>query len=141
MSTTGAGSKEPLIDRIDHVVLTVRSIEATCRFYEQVLGFQRVDSPGRPSAVAFGTQKINLHEVGHTFEPKAATPLPGAGDVCFITIRSIAEIMAHLDACGVPIELGPVDREGAQGAMTSVYFRDPDLNLLEVGRYRTGGGA
>jgi len=125
------------IDRIDHFVLTVRSLEASCRFYEQVLGFQRLDVPGKPTAVRFGRQKINLHEVGHTFEPKAATPMPGAGDFCLITERSIEEVLAHLSTHNVPIELGPVERNGALGPMTSVYFRDPDQNLVEISRYHS----
>ncbi len=124
-----------MISHIDHFVLTVRSLDATCRFYEQVLGFIRVDTPGRPTALAFGRQKINLHEVGRTFEPKAAAPTVGSGDFCLITERPIGEIQAHLEASGVAIELGPVQRTGAQGAMTSLYFRDPDGNLVEVSEY------
>jgi catechol 2,3-dioxygenase-like lactoylglutathione lyase family enzyme len=124
-----------MISHIDHFVLTVRSIEATCRFYEGVLGFRRVDAPGRPTALAFGRQKINLHEVSRTFEPKAAAPTAGSGDFCLITNRPIGEIQAHLEAAGVAIELGPVPRTGAQGAMTSLYFRDPDGNLVEVSEY------
>lgn len=124
-----------MIDGIDHIVLTVRSLEASCRFYEQVLGFERLVSPGKPTALAFGAQKINLHQVDHTFEPKAATPTPGAGDFCLITRRPIAEVIAHLQGCHVPVELGPVERQGAQGPMVSVYFRDPDHNLVEVSRY------
>ena len=123
------------IDRIDHFVLTVRSLDVSCRFYEQVLGFERVDTPGKPTAVRFGNQKINLHEVGRTFEPKAQTALQGAGDFCLITTRPIEEVVAHLKACNVTIELGPVPRNGAKGPMTSVYFRDPDQNLVEVSRY------
>jgi catechol 2,3-dioxygenase-like lactoylglutathione lyase family enzyme len=124
-----------MIDRIDHFVLTVRSLDATCAFYERVLGLKRVDSPGRPTALAFGRQKINVHEVGRTFDPKARMPTAGAGDFCLITERPIAELRAHLEACGVAIEVGPVTRQGALGAMTSLYFRDPDGNLVEVSEY------
>jgi catechol 2,3-dioxygenase-like lactoylglutathione lyase family enzyme len=124
-----------MISHIDHLVLTVGSLEATCRFYERVLGFMRVDTPGRPTALAFGRQKINLHEVGRTFEPKAAAPTAGSGDFCLITERAIDEVRAHLEASGVAIELGPVKRTGAQGTMTSLYFRDPDGNLVEVSEY------
>jgi len=124
-----------MIEAIDHFVLTVRSLEATCAFYERVLGFGRAVTPGRPTALTFGLQKINLHEVGHTFEPKAAAPTPGAGDFCLVTVRPIAEIEAHLKSCSVAIEVGPVERNGARGPMTSVYFRDPDGNLVEVSRY------
>ena len=80
-------------------------------------------------------RSINLHEAGHTFEPKARTATPGAGDFCLITTRSIDEVVAHLKACNVAIELGPVPRNGAKGPMTSVYFRDPDQNLVEISRY------
>lgn len=124
-----------MIDRIDHFVLTVRSLEESCRFYQRVLGFERLDAPGRPTALKFGGQKINLHEVGHTFEPKASAPTPGAGDFCLITNDPIAQIHVHLLACGIAVETGPVAREGAQGPMTSLYFRDPDGNLVEVSHY------
>ena len=124
-----------MIDRIDHFVLTVRALEATCDFYQRVLGMERVDTPGRPTALAFGRQKINVHEAGRTFEPKAQAPTPGAGDFCLVTTRPIAEVQAHLEACGVAIEVGPVTRQGALGPMTSLYFRDPDGNLVEVSEY------
>jgi catechol 2,3-dioxygenase-like lactoylglutathione lyase family enzyme len=124
-----------MIDRIDHLVLTVRSLETSCEFYCRVLGFERLDVPGRPTALKFGTQKINLHETGHPFEPKAANPAPGAGDFCLITAWPIEDVMKHLNSHGVEVELGPVEREGAQGPMQSVYFRDPDMNLVEVSRY------
>ena len=131
-----------MISHIDHFVLTVRSLEATCAFYQRVLGLERLDTPGLPTALTFGRQKINLHEVGRTFEPKATVATPGAGDFCLITGRDLAELRAHLEACGVAIELGPVERTGAQGAMTSLYFRDPDGNLVEVSAYdRSEAGA
>ena len=124
-----------MIDRIDHFVLTVRSLEESCRFYQRVLGFERLDAPGRPTALKLGGQKINLHEVGHTFEPKASAPTPGAGDFCLITNDPITQIHVHLLACGIAVETGPVAREGAQGPMSSLYFRDPDGNLVEVSHY------
>ena len=124
-----------MILRIDHFVLTVRSLDATCAFYERVLGFRRVDEAGRPTALHFGPHKINVHAVGRTFEPKATTPTPGAGDFCLVTDQPIAEMEAHLKSCGISIELGPVPRTGAQGPMTSLYFRDPDGNLIEVSVY------
>jgi len=124
-----------MIDRIDHLVLTVRSVDATCAFYERALGFRRIDAPGLPTALTFGRQKINLHEVGHTFELKARAPTAGSGDFCLITERDLAEVRAHLESVGVAIVLGPVKRTGAEGAMTSLYFRDPDGNLVEVSRY------
>jgi catechol 2,3-dioxygenase-like lactoylglutathione lyase family enzyme len=124
-----------LISHIDHFVLTVRSLEATCAFYERVLGFSRIDTPDKPTALAFGKQKINVHEVGHTFEPKAKAPTSGSADFCLITDQPLDVFRAHLQACGVPVEVGPVARQGAQGAMMSVYFRDPDGNLVEVSEY------
>jgi catechol 2,3-dioxygenase-like lactoylglutathione lyase family enzyme len=124
-----------MISRIDHFVLTVHSLETTCEFYQRVLGFKRIDAPGRPTALTFGNQKINIHEIQHTFDPKAATPTPGAGDFCLITERALAEVRSHIEACGVVIEVGPVKRSGAQGAMTSLYFRDSDGNLVEVSEY------
>ncbi len=124
-----------MIDRIDHIVLTVRSLETTLSFYERVLGFTREVRPGVPTSLKFGRQKINVHEVGHTFEPKAASPTPGAADFCLITLRPIDEVALHLKACGVDIEFGPVPRNGAEGAMTSLYFRDPDANLVEISKY------
>jgi catechol 2,3-dioxygenase-like lactoylglutathione lyase family enzyme len=127
-----------MISHIDHFVLTVRSLEATCAFYERVLALKRVDTPGLPTALTFGRQKINLHEVGRTFEPKAASATAGAGDFCLIIDRDLAEMRTHIEACGVAIELGPVKRTGAQGAMTSLYFRDPDGNLVEVAEYVPG---
>lgn len=124
-----------MISRIDHFVLTVRSLEETCAFYERVLGFRRIDAPDRPTALAFGQQKINVHEVRRTFEPKAKAPTPGAADFCLITETPLPEFRTHLEANGVTVELGPVERTGALGLMASVYFRDPDGNLIEVSEY------
>ncbi|MER8882721.1 VOC family protein [Mesorhizobium sp. M0816] len=124
-----------MIAGIDHFVLTVRSVDDTCAFYQRVLGFERLDEPDRPTALLFGTQKINVHEVGRTFEPKAKAP--GSGDFCLIAARPLAEICANLAANGVVIEVGPVERAGARGAIMSVYFRDPDGNLVEVSEYRS----
>ena len=125
-----------MISHIDHFVLTVRSLEATCAFYERVLGFSRIDTPGRPTALAFGKQKINVHEADHTFDPKAKEPTPGSADFCLITQRPLEEFRTHLEACGISVEVGPVVRQGAQGEMISVYFRDPDGNLVEVSEYQ-----
>jgi catechol 2,3-dioxygenase-like lactoylglutathione lyase family enzyme len=125
------------VDRIDHLVLTVRDLDRALQFYERVLGARIVPPPGGlgPTAVAFGRQKINVHVAGHEFEPKAMHPTMGAGDFCLITEAEIASVVAHLEACGVKVELGPVPRWGATGKMTSVYFRDPDGNLVEVAKY------
>lgn len=123
------------IDSIDHLVLTVADIEATCRFYTSVLGMQVVTFGEGRTALAFGTQKINLHQQGREFEPKAQHPTPGSGDLCLITLVALSEVITHLQACGVAILDGPVRRTGAVGILLSVYFRDPDLNLIEVSNY------
>ncbi|TPI10204.1 VOC family protein [Mesorhizobium sp. B4-1-3] len=124
-----------MIAGIDHFVLTVRSVEATCDFYGRVLGMRRLDEPSRPTALLFGSQKINLHQIDRTFEPKAKTPTPGSGDFCLVAAVPLAEIQASLAANGVAVEVGPVSRAGARGPMISVYFRDPDGNLVEVSEY------
>ena len=124
-----------MIIAIDHFVLTVKSLEATLEFYERVLGMRRKMTPGRPASLRFGTQKINVHQADHTFAPNAKLPTPGAGDFCLITDRPLADVIAHLNAENVGVELGPVPRNGAQGPMTSIYFRDPDHNLVEVSSY------
>jgi catechol 2,3-dioxygenase-like lactoylglutathione lyase family enzyme len=123
------------IDRIDHVVLTVRSIAATCDFYRRTLGMDVVSFAGGRTALAFGRQKFNLHEAGHEFEPKARSPMPGSADFCLITTTPLAEVVAHLERERVDILEGPVERTGATGRILSVYFRDPDLNLVEVANY------
>jgi catechol 2,3-dioxygenase-like lactoylglutathione lyase family enzyme len=120
------------IDAIDHLVLTVKDIEATCAFYGQVLGMEVVTFGGGRKALAFGSQKINLHQQGKEFDPKAHRPTPGSGDICLITSVALPQVVAHLQACGVEVIDGPVRRTGATGALLSVYFRDPDLNLIEV---------
>ena len=122
------------IDRIDHIVLTARDMEATCAFYTRVLNMQLVTFSGR-KALQFGEQKINLHQAGKEFEPKAAHPTPGSVDLCFITRTPLAQVIEHLQACNVAIIEGPVSKIGARGPMMSVYFRDPDGNLIEVSNY------
>ncbi|MBI3453799.1 MAG: VOC family protein [Rhodospirillales bacterium] len=121
------------IDRLDHLVLTVRDIEATCAFYTRVLGMEaRAFGPERRMALHFGRQKINLHPAGREIEPKAARPTPGSADLCLIADGPLAALETHLKACGVAIELGPVARTGAEGPIRSLYLRDPDGNLIEV---------
>lgn len=120
------------IDRIDHLVFTVRDIEATCEFYRHVLGMQVVSFGEGRQALLFGRQKINLHQVGHEFEPKASRATPGSGDLCFIADTPLDKVIAHLRSCGVTIIEGPTPRTGATGPIMSVYFRDPDGNLIEV---------
>lgn len=124
-----------MITAIDHFVLTVRSVEETIAFYQRVLGIGHEREPDRPVALRFGEQKINLHQTDRTFEPKASEPTPGAGDFCLVSDQPIEETLDRLEREGVAIEFGPVDRQGARGPMISVYFRDPDGNLIEVGHY------
>lgn len=123
------------IDRIDHIVLTARDMEATCGFYTRVLGMQLVTFDGR-KALHFGEQKINLHQAGKEFEPKALLPTPGSLDLCFITQTPLTQVIEHLQACSVDIIEGPVNKTGARGPMLSIYFRDPDDNLIEVSNYK-----
>jgi len=123
------------IDAIDHLVLTVRDIEATCAFYTRVLGMLVVTFGGGRKALSFGSQKINLHEHGNEFEPKAHKPTPGSADLCFTTSVPLADVIAHIESCGISVLEGPVQRTGARGPIMSVYFRDPDMNLVEVSNY------
>ena len=127
-----------IIDRIDHVVMTVRDIEATCDFYSRVLDMRVVTFGAGRKALAFGSQKINLHQAGREFEPKAAHPTPGSVDLCLITRKPLADVSARLAACGVSVVEGPVPRTGANGPIQSLYFRDPDGNLIEVSTYDGG---
>jgi catechol 2,3-dioxygenase-like lactoylglutathione lyase family enzyme len=126
------------IERIDHLVLTVQNIARTCEFYERVLGMQTVTfgegAEGR-KALQFGSQKINLHQVGKEFEPKALKPVAGSADLCFITQTPLDQVIEHFQACNVPVIEGPVSRTGAIGTLQSVYIRDPDGNLIEVANY------
>lgn len=124
-----------MIGRIDHLVLTVQSLEATCAFYTRCLDFERVERPGAPTALRFGRQKINVHQADHTFDPKAVRPTPGSADFCLVADVPLSDVMDRLERHQVPIELGPVRREGALGPMQSIYFRDPDGNLIEVSEY------
>lgn len=120
------------VGRIDHVVLTVADLERTIAFYERALGMRAVSFGEGRRALAFGDQKLNLHQAGHEFEPKAQRPTPGAIDLCFTTDIPLDEVAAHLRKCSVEIELGPVDKTGARRLLRSLYFRDPDGNLIEV---------
>ena len=124
------------ISKLDHLVLTVMDIEKTASFYVSVLGMvKEVFGEGRV-ALKCGSQKINLHERGKEFEPKANKPTPGSADLCFITQTPLDEAMAHVKGCGVEIIEGPVERTGANGPIRSFYFRDPDYNLIEVSNER-----
>jgi len=123
------------VEAIDHIVLTVKDIEATCEFYAQVLGMCVTTFGDGRKALSFGRQKINLHQYGQELEPKAKKPTPGSADLCFVTALSVSEVIEHLSVNGVQIVAGPVPRTGAVGAIRSVYFRDPDGNLIEVSNY------
>ena len=123
------------IDRLDHLVLTVASIEAAAEFYTRVLGMGVVTFGAGRTALTFGTSKINLHETGNEFEPKALHPTPGSADICLIVDDGIADVIAQLAVAGVPVEAGPVERTGATGPIVSCYLRDPDHNLIELSNY------
>jgi catechol 2,3-dioxygenase-like lactoylglutathione lyase family enzyme len=120
------------IDHLDHLVLTVADLDRTIAFYRDVLGM-RVETFGAGrKALVFGRQKINLHRAGHEFEPKALRPTPGSADLCLIAATPLEQVIDHLQAQGVTIVEGPVQRTGATGAILSVYVRDPDQNLIEI---------
>jgi catechol 2,3-dioxygenase-like lactoylglutathione lyase family enzyme len=126
-----------MITRLDHLVLTVSDISRTIAFYAQALGMKEVTFGGGRRALSFGEQKINLHEKGREFEPKAACPTPGSADLCFLSDTPLARLVPELVAHGVEILEGPVPRTGAGGPILSVYFRDPDGNLIEVSNEMT----
>ena len=120
------------LDQIDHLVLTVRDLGDTIAFYTKVLGMEEVTFGEKRKALAFGTQKINLHEAGREFEPKALHPKPGSADLCFLTAEPLECVVKHMRICGVDILEGPITRTGAQGPIESIYIRDPDGNLIEI---------
>ena len=128
-----------MIDRLDHLVLTTTDAPACIDFYTRVLGMRLTTFAGGRQALQFGRQKINLHERGREFEPKAHLPVPGALDVCFIVGQSLESMIAHVQSCGWPIVEGPVERTGATGRIRSIYLRDPDLNLIELAEPLPGG--
>lgn len=120
------------ISRLDHLVLTVRDIEATCNFYVNVLGFNVEIFNGKRKALVVGDQKINLHEFGKEYKPHAKYPSPGSADLCFLTDLHMKHIVEHLAEKKVRIIAGPVQRTGTKGPIISVYIKDPDGNLLEI---------
>jgi catechol 2,3-dioxygenase-like lactoylglutathione lyase family enzyme len=120
------------IDTLDHVVLTVKDIDITVRFYSQALGMQPIAFADGRRALVFGKQKINLHQHGNELEPHAHHPTPGSADLCFLTSVPLAEVVSHLNGFGVALIDGPVERSGATGAILSIYFHDPNMNLIEV---------
>jgi len=120
------------IDHLDHLVLTVADLDVTVDFYTRVLGMQVVTFGEGRKALSFGVQKINLHQAGKEFEPKAERPTPGSADLCFIVATPLDEVIDHLETQGVAILEGPVRRTGATQPILSVYVRDPDFNLIEL---------
>jgi catechol 2,3-dioxygenase-like lactoylglutathione lyase family enzyme len=120
------------IDSLDHLVLTCADVEATIGFYSKVLGMQAVSFGEGRKALRFGSMKINLHQQGNEFEPKSQHAIPGSADLCFITSVPIHKVIDHLTDCDVAIIHGPVQQSGAIAPLRSVYFRDPDQNLIEV---------
>jgi catechol 2,3-dioxygenase-like lactoylglutathione lyase family enzyme len=120
------------ISHLDHLVLTVADLVVTVEFYTRVLGMQPVTFGEGRKALTFGNQKINLHQAGREFEPKAERPTAGSADLCFVVATSLDDVIAHLNEHGVAIIEGPVKRTGATGPVRSVYLRDPDQNLIEL---------
>ena len=123
------------VSRLDHLVLTVADLDLAVTFYTQVLGMEELTFGAGRRALRFGESKINLHQVGHEFEPKAHRPTPGSADLCFIVEQPVAAVAAELTAAGIVLVEGPVERTGARGPITSVYVRDPDGNLIELSNY------
>jgi len=124
-----------MIDHIDHIVLTTRDLQGCIRFYSEVLGMQleKFQTPTEQRlALKFGNQKINLHEWGKEFTPRAHVAAPGTLDLCFIAAVPLDEVQRRLEAAGVAIIEGPVIKTGAASKIRSVYVRDPDLNLVEI---------
>ena len=122
------------INQIDHLVLTVKDIQVTCNFYRDVLGMEVQTSDQGRTALKFGIQKLNLHQKGHEFQPKAMYPTPGAIDICFITDEPVEQLKKELKEKNITTD-GLYERSGANGKIHSVYFRDPDQNLIEVSNY------
>lgn len=123
------------VDHLDHLVLTVKDIEATIQFYESVMGMQKISFGDGRFALTFGNQKINLHELGNEFEPKAGNVKEGSADLCFIINTPVEDAIKHVQSLDVDIIEGPVTRTGAVGKIVSAYFRDPDGNLIEISNY------
>lgn len=117
---------------LDHIVLTVRDIDASVQFYTKVMGMELTVFGNNRKALSFGSQKINLHQFTKEFEPKAEIPTPGSADLCFLTSTPVNEVISELQRMNVEILEGPIQRTGATGPILSVYFRDPDRNLIEV---------
>lgn len=124
-----------MINRLDHLVLTTTDLDACLDFYQRILKMSVITFGEQRFALQFGQQKINIHQYGKEFEPKAHLPVPGALDLCFISDIPLIEVQQHIEQQGVEIIEGPVQRTGAIGKITSLYIRDPDLNLIEISQY------
>lgn len=124
------------ITKLDHLVLTVRELERTRAFYVDVLGLEPVEFAPDRHGLRVGAQRINLHVAGSEFTPHAASPVPGSADLCLVTETPLEAVAAHFDACGVPVDVGPVDRVGARRPLRSLYVHDPDGNLIEISNER-----
>ena len=124
-----------MIDHIDHIVLTTRDLQGCIRFYTDVLGMKLEKFAENRLALKFGTQKLNLHEWGKEFTPRAHVAAPGTLDLCFIAAIPLEAVIDTLKKNDIPILEGPVAKTGAQGKIRSVYVRDPDLNLVEISEY------
>jgi catechol 2,3-dioxygenase-like lactoylglutathione lyase family enzyme len=124
-----------MIDHIDHIVLTTRDKDACIRFYTEVLGMKLERFAENRLALKFGSQKINLHEWGREFTPRAHVAVPGSLDLCFIASIPLEQVLEKLRSQNVRILEGPVKKTGAAGPIRSVYVRDPDLNLVEISVY------
>jgi catechol 2,3-dioxygenase-like lactoylglutathione lyase family enzyme len=130
------------VEALDHLVINVKDVEAAASWYVRVLGMKRVDkerAPGRMrTSVHFGRQKINIRPASATqkewFTGQAIAA--GSDDLCFLTGSTPQQVVDHLKACGVAIEVGPGDKQGAMGTIVSVYCRDPDGNLIEISSYK-----
>ena len=123
------------ISHLDHIVLTVANIEVTCKFYSRILGMKSIKFGSNRHALMFGKQKINLHPARSGYDPKARMPTPGSGDLCFISETPINDVISHLNFHKIEIIEGPIEKTGALGSIVSVYFYDPDGNLVEVSNY------
>ncbi|RUS82593.1 hypothetical protein EGW08_009667 [Elysia chlorotica] len=135
LQSCGFATRPFQIAGLDHLVLTVQDLDKTVEFYTKVLGMEATTFRGGRKALNFGEQKINLHEKGNEFNPKAEVPTPGSADLCFITPTGLDDVQEHLHKCNVPVIEGPVERTGAVGGIRSVYIRDPDGNLIEISNY------
>jgi catechol 2,3-dioxygenase-like lactoylglutathione lyase family enzyme len=123
------------IDRLDHLVLTVKDIDKTVEFYEK-LGMKKEIFKETRIALKFGNQKINLHKLGNEFEPKAFNVKEGSADLCFIINEPLKDVIKYLENENIKIEEGIVERTGATGNIKSIYLRDPDMNLIELSNYK-----